>query len=128
MKLFTYGKDGGKDSPVSGYWLVEAKRVCSLVLLHFDNGTRDAYHDHAFTSVSWLLAGVLVERHRSGQVTTYRPSLRPIVTRRRTFHQVESIGRSWVLSFRGPWASQWHEFRPAENRSVTLTSGRQEVL
>lgn len=127
MKLLAYGKDGGKESPVSGYWLIEAKRLLSVVLLHFGNGTRDAYHDHAFSSISWLLSGELVERHLDGHVDTYRPSLKPIITRTNTFHQVESVGPSWVFSVRGPWQEQWHEFRLRSQKTVTLTSGRREV-
>jgi len=126
MKLLTYGKDGGAHSTVWGFWFVEAKRACSVVLLRFENGTRDAHHDHAFNSVSWLLKGRLVERHLNGRVQIHRPNLWPIVTKRSTFHQVESVGRSWVLSFRGPWSSTWHEHTKEEG-VYTLSSGRKRA-
>jgi len=128
MKLFQRGKDGGPESHVYGYWLIELKGLFSIVLLRFEDGTRSAYHNHAFNSISWLLSSEgLLERTRDGNNQLYYPSLRPIITRRSTFHQVKSFGRSWVLSFRGPWSKTWKEYLPAENREITLTDGRKEV-
>lgn len=127
MKLFVYGKEGGEYSTVWGYWLIEWKRLFSVVLLCFENGSRDAYHSHAFNCVSLVLSGKLVENHRDGRVETHRPSVRPVLTRRSTMHKVVSEGRTWVLSFRGPWARTWFEYLPDENKEVTLTTGRQEV-
>jgi hypothetical protein len=125
MRWFYYGKDGGYESTVWGFWLFEIKSLCSIVLLRFENGSRDAYHSHAFGCVSWVLKGKLIEHHREGgKPTIYEPGLTPVVTRRTTFHRVVSIGRTWVLSFRGPWAKSWSEYLPTEQRTVTLTSGR----
>ena len=61
------------------------------------------------------------------QLRIYRPSLRPVITRRDTFHKVVSSGRTWVLTFRGPCADHWHEYLPSEGRMVQLTHGRVEV-
>lgn len=119
-----FGKDGGPHSTVWGYWLIELKRLCSVVLLRFEGASREAFHDHAFDSVSWVLRGQLVEQHLDGRVETHEPSLRPVITRRTTFHKVDSVGRSWVLSFRGPWSRTWHEFIPAGDKTVTLGHGR----
>lgn len=137
MRFLHYGKDGGYESTVWGFWLVEIKSLFSIALLCFEDGSRDAYHSHAFNCVSWLLWGGLREEHGdpSGDdcgvdvvaVNTYRPSFAPIITRRDTFHKVVSRGRTWVLTFRGPWASTWREYLPAERRAVTLTHGRIEV-
>jgi len=127
MSLFRYGKDGGPASTVWGLWLLEAKRLCSVVLLCFENGSRNAYHSHAFDSVSWVLRGRLVEHHLGGTTEMHMPSWRPVITRRETFHKVVSGGRTWVLSFRGPWARYWQEYLPAELRFVRLAVGRQEV-
>lgn len=127
MKLFSWGKDGGKASTVWGLWFVEIKSLFSIVLLKFENGTRDAYHDHSFNCISWVLRGKLIENHLNGAVETHKQSLWPIVTRRETFHKVESVGTTWVISFRGPWANRWHEYLPNEDRKVTLTHGRKEV-
>ena len=129
MKLFCKGKDGGPESTVTGYWLVEIKPLFSIVLLRFDKGSREAFHEHAFNSISWLLKGKLIEiPHNPREVTNwYRPSFKPIYTMRNTFHRVISYNRSWVLSVRGPWAKTWKEHLPQENKTITLTHGRKEI-
>lgn len=120
-----FGKDGGPLSHVWGYYL-EIKRLFSIVLLRFEDGSREAFHSHAFNSISWVLHGELAEDHLDGRRIIYRPSWRPIITRRSTFHRVSSYGRSWVLNLRGPWADTWQEYTQ-ERGFVTLTSGRREV-
>lgn len=127
MKFFKKLKDGGKESHVWGYFFVKIKNLFSVVLLRFDHGTREAYHNHAFDCVSWVVKGKLVERLLTGEVNMYGPSLKPVVTRKNTFHQVCSKGTTWVLSFRGPWAKTWKEYLPREQRFVTLTHGRKEL-
>jgi hypothetical protein len=136
-------KDGGPESTVWAHWLFECKGVCSVVVLRFENGSRDAYHSHAFDCISWVLSGGLVEQRapacqRDGRcmtggawcaqpdVYTYLPSPYPIITRREHHHKVFSAGRSWVLSFRGPWAATWREELPSGVQR-TLASGRGEV-
>jgi hypothetical protein len=126
MKLFSWGKDGGPESKVWGLWLIEIKRLFSIVILKFEDGSRDAYHDHAFNAVSFLLSGRLIEDLGNSAVV-YHPSLLPIWTPRNRMHMVISIGRSWAISFRGPWNSQWHEYIPATDENLTLTHGRKVV-
>jgi hypothetical protein len=128
MKLFWKGKDGGTESRVTGYWLIEWKRLFSIVLLRFDGKSREAFHTHAFNSMSWLLKGKLLEEFIDGKGHYIMPSLRPIWTPRSCFHKVDSKGVSWVLSFRGPWTKTWEEFLPNEHRYRTLTNGRAEVV
>ena len=118
-------KDGGPYSTVLGYWLVELKRLFSIVLLRFDGASREAFHNHAFNSVSWVLKGRLIEEHLDGRIEVHKPGLRPVVTRRSTFHKVSSDDRTWVLNFRGPWAREWKEFIPGTGETVTLGHGRQ---
>lgn len=126
MKLFHKGKDGGPESTVTGYWLIEWKRFFSIAVLCFESGSRDAYHSHAFNSISWLLKGRLIEYlFGGGETRVYFPGLWPIITKRTTNHKVLSLGRSWVLTFRGPWAKTWEEYRPTGR--VTLTHGRKEI-
>lgn len=135
MKLFAKVKDGGPYSKVTAYFLIEWKRFFSIALLRFDKGSREAFHSHAFNCVSWVLRGALHEitRHEVGRIRAhehqyYTPSLRPVVTRRDTFHQVFGLAeRSWVLTFRGPWVDRWREWLLDEKREVTLTHGRVEV-
>lgn len=123
MKIF--GKDGGPESRVWGYFF-ELKRLFSVVLLRFEDGSREAYHSHAFNSLSWVLKGEVDEYHLDGRVETHRASWRPVVTRRDTFHKVVSKGRTWVFTLRGPWAKTWQEVLP-DGRTVTLANGRRVV-
>src|SRR5262249_46523098 len=108
MKLFFKRKDGGPYSKVMGYFLIEWKRVFSIALLRFDEGSREAFHSHAFNSISWVLTGGLFEQHFDGSHEYHFPDGRRVTTRRNTFHQVYGLAKTnWVLSFRGPWADQW---------------------
>lgn len=135
MKFLTWRKDGGPESHVTGFFVVEIKSLFSIVLLRFANGSRDAYHSHAFNTLSWVLRGRVHEITANpedfwamdAEFFTYTPSFRPVWTPRNRMHKVISHGTTWVLSFRGPWANTWEEFVPAEDRFVTLTHGRKEV-
>lgn len=127
MKLFKYMKDGGSLSRAAGLFLIEAKRWFSIVLLHFSDGSREAYHTHAFNAVSWVLWGKLIECNLDGTGAVYTPSLWPIYTPRARFHKVLSAGDTWVLSFRGPWVPQWREYLPEEEGHITFTHGRRIV-
>lgn len=131
MKFFFKGKDGGPDSNVTGYWLFESKRFGSIVLLRFDEGSREAFHTHAFNAVSWVLKGRLTEfvLKENWRGSALKPSLKPIYTPRERFHKVYGVAKhTWVLSFRGPWVKRWKEYLPKENREVILTNGRKEVV
>lgn len=134
MKLFSYGKDGGPESTVTGFWLIESKSLFSIALLRFSNGSRSSYHSHAFNSLSWLLKGHLIELHhnwfprnRFSKKNFYSPSLKPINTYRSTFHKVYSEGTSWVFTIRGPWSKTWQEYNPVTNTYTTLTNKRKIV-
>jgi len=139
MRFFYTGKDGGPDSTVWGFWLIEAKALFSVALLCFENGSREAHHSHAFNSISWLLSGKLEEDVKvewkdtswgtlfAGWTEFYRPSLKPIITPRSRLHKVTSVGRSWVLTFRGPWASTWTEWNENTLKTTVLTDGRKVV-
>jgi len=124
MKLFKLMKEGGPFSRVYGYFLIEWKLFLSIVLLNFKDGTREAFHSHAFGAISWVLRGQLTEELMDGTINVYRPSLKPIVTPRSCFHKVKSKRNTWALSFRGPWADTWQEFIPATKQTITLTHGR----
>ncbi len=123
MKFFSVAKDGGPESHVWGFFICEIKWLFSVVVLCFEDGSRDAYHSHAFNAISWLLRGRLLEILKDkNEETLYNPSIFPILTYRSTFHKVISGGRSWVLSFRGPWSKTWNETVGGED--ITLTDGR----
>jgi hypothetical protein len=124
MFLFK-SKDGGQESTVTGYWLVELKGLFSALLLRFDGQSREAFHTHAFNAISWVLQGELNETFLDGTKRRHRPSFRPVLTPRNVFHKVDSVApRTWVLSFRGPWVSRWWEFLPPLNKFAELTHGR----
>lgn len=124
MKLLSKGKDGGPASTVTGYWLTEIKKLFSVVLLRFGHGSRDEYHSHAFNSISWVLKGRLEEEMLDGTFVTHKPSWRPIITKRSTFHRVVSDGTTWVFSLRGPWSKFWKEYSPVTDEYTTLTEHR----
>jgi hypothetical protein len=124
MSVF-FGKDGGPKSSVWA-WYLESKRFATLALLKFMPGTRPAYHDHAFNCVSLVLGpGHLEERFVDGRRRTHRPG-KVLITRRSDFHQVHSVGTTYVLTLRGPWRDRWHEINE-RGEPVTLTHGRRVV-
>ena len=108
MKVLFKSKDERPDSNITGYWLIESKKLFSIVLLCFDRGSREAYHNHAFNAISWVLSGRLNERIRYGDQgytdIILNPSLKPIYTSKDRMHKVTGLAeKTWVLSFRGPW-------------------------
>ena len=127
MKLFHKAKDGGAESTVTGYWLCEFKNLFSIVLLKFEDGSRDAYHTHAFDSLNWILKGGVLERMFDGALREHVPSLKPVVTLRETFHKVVSQGTTWVFSLRGPWSKTWFEYDEKTDELYRLTHGRKRV-
>jgi hypothetical protein len=131
MKLFHKAKDGGIDSNVTGYWLIEWKPVFSIALLCFDKGSREAFHSHAFHAVSWILYGKLAEVTLVDGKQEYgymEPSWKPVFTSRERTHQVHGIAnKTWALTFRGPWLDKWIEVFPKHNTTHTLTHGRNIV-
>lgn len=125
MKFFRKAKDGGPKSTVTGYWLAEIKSLFSIVLLKFEDGSRDEYHSHAFDSVNWILKGRVEEQFPHQELNqTLSASFKPIVTTRSRVHRVVSKGTTWVLSFRGPWAKVWKEYDPHTGKLITLGHGR----
>lgn len=130
MKLLTKRKDGGQESTVTGYWLIEIKCLFSICLLKFEGRSRDVYHTHAFNCFSWVLRGALRETFvcYNYNEKTHKASWLPFMTRRGDFHKVDSVTPvTWVLSFRGPWAQRWQEYDPKSGSFTHLTHGRVEL-
>lgn len=133
MKFFFKKSDGGKDSPVIGYWLIEMKSLFSIVLLKFNKGCRENYHSHAFNAYTWFLWGELYEYTLTERdpkwfyINKYKRSLKPKYTSRNCFHLVEAKKTSYAISFRGPWAKTWKEYNEASDSYITLTSGRRVI-
>lgn len=124
LKFFSKSPDGGKGSGVTGYFLVEIKPLFSIVLLHFSEGSREAFHEHAFNALTIWLSGRVREHHLDGEIKEFSAG-RVKYTPRRTFHKIEGLMSTWAISFRGPWVDYWRECR--SGRLVTLTHGRREV-
>lgn len=132
MKLLTWMKDGGPESRVWGFFLIEWKRFFSVALLMFKDGSREAYHSHAFNALSWVLNGKFTEEQllekkpgfTKSIMRLFERSLKPIWTSRKNMHKVSSTGTTFVLSFRGPWADHWWEYLPIEDRFIMLYDGR----
>lgn len=128
MKLFKKAKDGGPKSTVIGYWLIEWKRFFSIVLLKFEDGSRDEYHNHAFNSWNWILKGEVTEEFPHPSLNqTLRARFRPYYTARTRMHRVRSKGTTWVFSIRGPWSDCWTEYDPKTKQYHILTHGRKPV-
>lgn len=121
-------KDGGPYSKVHMYGL-EWKAVGSLLVLRFEPGSREAFHSHAFHAASLVLDGALVEavqHFNRFECLTYR-SGQLVFTARTRCHMVISVGRSWVLSLRGPWQDTWIDIDLSTGERHVLGHGRQRV-
>jgi quercetin dioxygenase-like cupin family protein len=130
MSLFKYWeflkrrKDGGEQSHVTAYFLVAIKPLFTIGLLHFADGTREAFHSHAFSAVTIVLRGRFREEYLEGKQVEFSAGDIKYTPRSR-FHKVRSFGDTWALTFRGPWVNTWREF--VNDKFVTLTHGRKEV-
>ena len=125
MKIFSKSHDGGKDSGVTGYWLIEWKSLFSIVLLKFSHKHRENYHSHAFNAYTWWLKGKVVEEFPDplkGSLT-WVPSLKPKFTPRKNIHKIVVTEDAYALSIRGPWDDTWVEVSP-KGDVTTLTHNR----
>lgn len=127
MKFFRWGRDGGVQSSVFGFWFVEIKCLFSIVLLRFEGDSREAFHSHAFNALTWWLTGEVEEILVDGTTRRWRPSLLPKVTRRSCFHKVKPLRRTWALSIRGPWSKTWHEYNRSTQELTTFAHSRRVV-
>lgn len=130
MKFLQRAKDGGPESPVIGYFLVEIKSLFSIVLLHF-TGTREAYHSHAFNAITLWLNGAVREYVFKSKTSFhtqawFKGDIK--YTPRGLTHKIKPLSpTAWAISVRGPWAKYWSETFPELNKRVTLTHGREIV-
>lgn len=122
MRLLSKAKDGGPDSPVEAYFLFEVKGFCSVALLKFNKGGREAFHTHAFNALTWFISGNLQEEDIGGSKYQYKRGLLPKLTRREKNHRVNALEDSWCLTLRGPWSDSWTE--DTHEKTLVLTHGR----
>jgi hypothetical protein len=128
VRLLNKAPDGGKNSGVTGFFLVEMKSLFSIVLLRFNKGSREAFHEHAFNAVTIWLKGRVIEHELHNTVRSFPREFKGgqiKFTRRNCFHKIEALEPTWALSFRGPWVDRWREKRG--DKLVTLTHGRKVV-
>lgn len=127
MRLFQKTKDGGPESPVDAFFVCEFKSLFSIVLLRFNKGGREQYHNHAFHALTWFISGCLVEECVEEADYKYSRSLLPKLTRRDKLHRVKARKTGWCLSLRGPWATYWSEYNDETGITTGLTHGRKVV-
>lgn len=120
-------KDGGPESPVDAYFLIEIKKVFNKALLKFNKGGREAFHTHAFSAFTWFLKGRLVEEDVSGELYTHKCKLLPKLTKKDKNHRVKAIETSWCLTVRGPWDECWTEYSKNLDETTVFQWGRKVV-
>lgn len=125
MKLFYKRYDGGSTSGVTGYWLIECKKLFSIVLLKFEHNHRENYHNHAFNALTWWVKGETIEHFPDKPSIIWKPSLLPKFTSKSNIHKY-SVNKktTWALTFRGPWNKTWNEYQPTTKEIITLSNGR----
>ncbi len=124
---FFYAKpDGGKESGVTGYFLIEWKLLFSVGILHFKKGSRENYHSHAFNALSWFIKGHVTEEKYLGVKKDYTASVIPKYTPKSNCHRVFAHVDTWCFTVRGPWKNTWFEMTPT-GKQINLTHGRTVV-
>ena len=99
MKILKWAKDGGPESPVDAFFIVEIKSLFSIAVLRFNYGSREAFHTHAFNAFTWFIRGDLVEQDVNGEYYVYKRSILPKITRRSKNHRVIADKNSWCFIF-----------------------------
>lgn len=125
-RIFYKKPDGGRDSGVTAFFLIEWKPVLSICLLRFSQGSREAYHTHAFNALTWWLKGNVQELfYPTRRGRSWSPSIIPKYTPRSSCHKIMADRTTWAFSIRGPWMDTWEEQRG--QKRVVLTHGRKIV-
>lgn len=125
MRFFQKTKDGGPESPVDAYFLIEIKSLFSIALLKFNEGGREAFHTHAFNAFTWFISGDMFEEQKDGTIKKYHRSILPKITKRSNNHRVIAKENSWAFTIRGPWVDVWTE--DTDEKTTFLTHGRKVV-
>ena len=98
IELFKKSHDGGPNSGVTGYWLIEWKLGFSIVLLRFSKGSREAFHSHAFNAWTWWIKGRVMEYFADDRTPLpWRPSLKPKYPPRDCFHNMLMVSGLKIL-------------------------------
>lgn len=124
MRIFEKRKDGGEDSPVDAYFLIEWKSFISIALLKFNKGGRENYHTHAFNALTWFIKGDIVEEDVDGTKYKYRKSIIPKITLKSKNHRVFAKTDSWCFTIRGAWVNKWTEYNKKADITMIYKTGR----
>lgn len=124
-RIFYKKPDGGQESGVTGYFLIEWKSLFSIGILHFKKGSREAFHSHAFNALTFWLKGKVTEVKPDNAQQNFSSGLRPKFTPRSNVHKVVAHEDTYALTFRGPWLDYWFELK--NNEQVFLTHGRKRI-
>lgn len=135
MKLFTKMKDGGPESPVTAYVLIEYKPLFSIMFLKFRKGTREEYHTHAFNALTLFIVGKMFEERLHLGINNdyfkivkrYKKSIFPKITTKDNLHRITAKKDSWCFTIRGPWVNTWYEYNELTNTKTYLTHGRKII-
>lgn len=128
MRFLSKRCDGGSNSGVDGYWVVEIKSLFSIVLLKFNPNNRENFHSHAFNAITFWLKGRVIEERinlETKQKTFTKYSSGDIkYTPIENTHKVHCTKSAWALCFRGPWKNSWVEYNEVDDKVINLTHGR----
>jgi len=127
MKFMSKAKDGGPDSPVTAFFILEMKPFFTIAILKFNKGSREQFHTHAFNAYTWLLKGHMLEETIDNSLYTYQKSLVPKYTPCSKNHRVIAHTNSYCLTLRGPWSKTWQEYDSSLNKTTAFTHGRKVV-
>jgi len=124
MHICKKRKDGGKNSPVDAYFLIEWKSFFSIAILKFNKGGREEFHTHAFNALTWFIKGQLEEEDVDGSLYNYKRSFLPKVTLKDKNHRVKALTDSWCLTLRGSWCDNWTEYKKDVDTTTKITHHR----
>ena len=128
MKILEKCKDGGINSTVDAYVLIEIKSLFSIIILKFNKGSRNNFHSHAFNAITWFLKGRVTEYHLDGGEKVFKGGLLSLkYTPKTCFHKVYAHEDTYALTIRGSWKKTWSEFNPIKKIFIKLTNGRKVV-
>ena len=127
MLFFTKVKDGGPESPVDAFVLIELKSLFSIMILKFNKGKRESFHSHAFNALTWFVGGELEEELLSGIKNKYKMDIIPKYTKKENVHRVKATKDSWCISIRGPWEKYWWEYDKTKE-ILTVLSNKRKII
>lgn len=131
MKFLQWSKDGGPESNVEGFFIIEIKGLFSIAILRFNEGMRETFHSHAFDAVTLPVSGDMEEQSLVGDIL--RPpevSVKRYInwkwklTPKSKVHRVKVNKTGYCLTLRGKWGKTWWEYNRKTQEFKLLGHGR----